>query len=67
MAAEAQGMGRTVEEEGFREAGRSLMPQGRVSHGFYPKLNRKSQKAFKQKSRGDMIQFTLSKITLATR
>lgn len=40
------GNGRTVAKEGFRETG---TPLGHVSHGCYPKLNRKSQKAFKQK------------------
>lgn len=57
-------MQRTVGKEAFREAGGSLTLQGHVSHGFYPKLNGKAQKAFKQ---DDMVQFTLSKITLAAR
>lgn len=61
MVAEAQ---RTVEKEGFREAGRGLTLQDHVSHGFYPKLNGKAQKAFKQ---DDMVQFTLSKIAPAAR
>lgn len=53
-----------MEKEGFREAGRGLTLQDHVSHGFYPKLNGKAQKAFKQ---DDMVQFTLSKIAPAAR
>ena len=51
-------------KRGVQRGSRSPTLQGHVSHGFYPKLNGKAQKAFKQ---DDMVQFTLSKITLAAR